>query len=143
METHNITATHQGDMAFEAEVNAHTLVMDAAEDVGGHDAGPRPKPMVLAALAGCTGMDVVSLLKKMRVPYNSFAVHVTGQLTDEHPKTYHTIHVVYQLTGPELASEAHVANIEKAVRLSQEKYCGVSALLRKATNLTYEVRLDF
>lgn len=127
-------------MAFEADINGHTIVMDASEDVGGHDGGPRPKPMVLAALAGCTGMDVVSLLKKMRVPYDSFAVHVTGQLTDEHPKTYHTIHVVYALKGAELHTEPNRANLEKAVRLSQEKYCGVSALLRKATTLTYEIK---
>ena len=115
-------------MQFETEVNGHHFMIDADESVGGGNAGPRPKPLMLAALAGCTGMDVVSLLKKMRQEIDYFNVSVEGDTTDEHPKTYYKIKVIYEFRGKELDMD----KLEKAVSLSEERYCGVSAVYRNA-----------
>ena len=89
----------------------------------------------MVALAGCTGMDVVSILKKMRVEPESFSVKVLGELTDEHPKQYTSLHVVYEFKGKDLPMDKLV----KAVSLSEEKYCGVSAVLKKAIPVTTEI----
>jgi putative redox protein len=132
---HEITSEWKNGMQFNADVNNHTVSMDAEAKFGGKDAGPRPKTLLLASLAGCTGMDVVSLLKKMRVEVDDFRIKVSGELTDEHPKYYHKIHVAYSFEGSDLDQ----AKLEKAVKLSQEKYCGVSAMLGKVADLTYEI----
>ena len=130
--------TWKGNMQFEAEVNGHHFMIDADESVGGGNAGPRPKPLMLAALAGCTGMDVVSILKKMRHEIDFFNVVVEGDTTDEHPKTYYKIKVIYEFRGKDL----DMAKLEKAVTLSEERYCGVSAVYRKAgIDLTHEIRI--
>ena len=91
----SIKASWKGDLAFETELNGHKLEMDASEEGGGHDLGPRPKILMLAALVGCTGMDVVSILGKMRVPVDKCDVHVEANMTDEHPKQYDKMHVIY------------------------------------------------
>lgn len=125
------------NMAFEAEVNGHKIVLDAAEAVGGENRGPRPKPMMLTALAGCTGMDVVSILNKMRVEVEDFNVIVEGDLTEEHPKQFFKMNVIYEFKGKDLPLE----KLEKAVSLSEERYCGVSAMYKKAIELTSEIRI--
>lgn len=125
------------NMAFEADVNGHKIIIDAADAVGGEDRGPRPKPLMLTALAGCTGMDVVSILKKMRVKLDGFNVTVDGDLTEEHPKQFYKMHVMYEFTGKDLPLE----KLQKAVSLSEERYCGVSALYKKAIELTSEIKI--
>ncbi|MBN1819192.1 MAG: OsmC family protein [Prolixibacteraceae bacterium] len=125
------------NMAFEAEVNGHKITMDAAEAVGGENRGPRPKPFMLAALGGCTGMDVVSILKKMRVDFKGVNVKVTGELTEDHPKYFNKMHVIYEFTGKDLPME----KLEKAVSLSEERYCGVSALYKQAIPITSEIKI--
>ena len=132
-----ITAQWMGDMAFETELNGHKLVMDAAEEGGGHDAGPRPKILMLAARAGCTGMDVVLILRKMRVEVVKCNVSVEADVTEEHPKHYNRMHVIYEFTGKDLPLE----KLEKAVRMSEETYCGVGAVYRKAIEVTSEIRM--
>jgi len=127
--------TFKDGMAFDVELEGHTFPIDAAEQFGGRGLGPKPKGLLLSSLAGCTGMDVVSILGKMRMPFDSFAVDVTGELTDEHPKVYHKIHITYRFTGAELDAK----KIEKAVRLSQETYCGVTAMLGKTAEITYDI----
>jgi putative redox protein len=122
-----VDITWTGDMSFEADVNGFKLQLDADEKVGGQNKGPRPKPLTLASLGGCTGMDVISILKKMRVEPSYFNVEVDGELTEEHPKYYHKIVLTYTFKGENLDME----KLEKAVNLSQERYCGVSELLRK------------
>ncbi len=124
-------------MAFESEVNGHKLVLDAAKEFGGEDLGYRPKPLVMAALAGCTGMDVVSILKKMRVEYDGLEIKVEGDVADEHPKTYTALKVIYEFKGKDLPME----KLEKAVSLSEETYCGVWAMYKKAVPVTYEIRI--
>lgn len=133
---HELEAKWTEGMSFEADVNDHTIVLDAAEKVGGKNKGPRPKPLLLFSLAGCTGMDVVSLLKKMRVEYEDFSIRVSGEVTDDHPKYYKKIHVIYQFKGNNLDK----GKVEKAVNLSQEKYCGVSYMVKQAAELTYEIQ---
>lgn len=132
-----ITCQWKSDMAFSAEVGGHTITLDADETVGGKNSGPRPKPLVLVALAGCTGMDVISILKKMREPITYFNVRVQGDLTEEHPKTYSTIKIIYEFKTSDGLNDA---NVRKAIALSQDRYCGVSALLKKAIPVDFEVR---
>jgi len=125
-------------MAFEAEVNGHKIVVDAVESVGGRDRGPRPKPLLLASLAGCTAMDVISILDKMRVKVDAFNVEVIAEQTEEHPKVYSQIKLLYKFKGKDLPMD----KLQKAVDLSQERYCGVSAMLRKASELTFEIMVE-
>lgn len=125
------------NMAFEADVNGHKIILDATEVVGGEDRGPRPKPLMLTALAGCTGMDVVSILKKMRVELEEFNVTVEGELTEEHPKQFSKMNVIYTFKGKHLPLE----KLKKAVSLSEEQYCGVSALYKKVIEITSEIKI--
>ena len=98
----------------------------------------RPKPLMLVALAGCTGMDVISILKKMRVEPSKFRVWVEAEQTEEHPKHYTAMKVIYEFWGKNLPLES----INKAIGLSEEKYCGVSAAYRKGMTITHEVRVN-
>lgn len=126
-----------GNMSWETELFGHKLTLDAGIENGGDDKGPRPKALMLTALAGCTGMDVVSILKKMRVEVEDLQIIVEGDLTDEHPKYYKTMHVIYQFKGKDLPMD----KLKKAVNLSDEKYCGVSALYKKAIPVTSEIKI--
>lgn len=123
----------KGKMSFEWDVNGHNIIIDADEKVGGENKGPTPKPFMLASLGGCTGMDVVSILSKMRVMQDveNFRVEVDGQLTDEHPKHYKSMHIKYIFKAVE-GKELPKSKVEKAVNLSEERYCGVSAVYKKA-----------
>ena len=132
-----IDCTWKENMAFEAEVNGFKIPLDAEPAVGGLNSGPRPKPLTLVSLAGCTGMDVISILKKMRIEPEYFNVAVEGDMTEEHPKYYHKIHVIYELKGKDIELE----KVEKAVNLSRDRYCGVFALLVKGAEITYEIRI--
>ena len=130
-----IITKHTGGMAFDTVVDGHTITIDADPEFGGTDDGPKPKPLLLLSLSGCTGMDVVSLMNKMRVEYADFKVTVDAELTDEHPKYYHKIHLTYSLkTKPEYHEK-----IKKSVSLSQERYCGISYMLSKSSELTHEI----
>lgn len=137
MAKQEVKVSWKDKMAFEAEVNGHKIMLDAAEAVGGEDRGPRPKPLMLTALAGCTGMDVISILKKMRVEVEDFDVTVEGDLTDEHPKQYYKMNVIYTFKGKDLPLE----KLKKAVSLSEERYCGVSALYLKVIEVTSEIKI--
>lgn len=132
---HKIDCKWLNNMAFEANVGEHKIIIDADEAVGGENRGPRPKMLTLASLAGCTGMDVISILKKMQVNVEYFNIEVEGELTEEHPKYYKAIHLTYQFKGNNIDPE----KVEKAINLSQEKYCGVNALLRKGADISYHV----
>ena len=133
--THEIETQWMGKMQFNALVNGHTIIMDAPERVGGEDHGPIPKPFVLSALSGCTGMDVVAILHKAGKEINNFDIKVSGEISKQPPIEYVSIHVVYDFTGPVENKEAAL----KAVMDSQEKYCGVSHMLRKIIPVTWDV----
>ncbi|MDX1906296.1 MAG: OsmC family protein [Bacteroidia bacterium] len=134
---HEIVAKRVTHLAFNAHIDNHLVRMDTEKQFGGNNEGPQPKPLLLAALAGCTGMDVVALMNKMRISFEDIDLVVSGELTEEHPKYYHKIHIVYEILGNNL----DLAQIEKAVTLSQEKYCGVTYMLRQAATITWEIRL--
>lgn len=137
MAKHEVNVKWMDNMAFEAEFGGHKVMMDAGEESGGNDSGIRPKPLMLTALAGCTGMDVVSILKKMRVEVEDLNIRVEGDLTEEHPKHYYKMNVIYEFKGKDLPLE----KLKKAVSLSEERYCGVSALYQKAITVTTEIKL--
>jgi len=122
-------------LGFEGEMNGHKITLDAEAKVGGEDRGPRPKPFMLLSLAGCTAMDVASILVKMRVKPDDFKVKVSGELTEEHPKQYKSMHVTYEFWGADLP----MAKLEKAVNLSEDRYCGVSAVYKKVMPVTSEI----
>ncbi len=135
---HQIETQWMGKMKFNALVNGHTITMDAPEKVGGEDQGPIPKPFILTALSGCTGMDVVSILNKSHKPVVDFSITVTGELSAQQPIEYTAIHLVYNFTGDETSKDAAL----KAVTLSQEKYCGVSHMLKKIMPVTWDVNYN-
>ncbi len=124
-------------VAFEGDMDGHKIIVDANEESGGSDLGPRPKKLMLTALAGCTGVDVIMILKKMKVIPGAFNVIVEADVTEEHPKHYTKIKVIYQFKGNNLPME----KLEKAVRLSETTYCGVTAAYRKAMEITSEIRI--
>ncbi len=126
----------KGAMAFEADVNGHALLLDADAAAGGSDLGPRPKALLLAALAGCTGMDVVSILKKMREPISWFSMVTEAETGEEHPKKYTSFRLVYQFKA---SDNLNPDNVRKACQLSQDKYCGVSAMLKDTAPLAWEI----
>jgi putative redox protein len=130
------TTTWTSDMTFDALVNGHHVFMDSEKEYGGTDRGPRPKFLLLAALSGCTGMDVVSILKKMQVKTAGFTITARAEVADDHPRVLTKIHLIYEFRGGNLPLE----KLRKACELSQERYCPVSAMLRKACPVTYEVR---
>ncbi len=132
---HEIETQWMGKMQFNALVNGHTIVMDAPERIGGEDHGPIPKPFVLSALSGCTGMDVVGLLKKAAREPKNFNMKVTGEISKKAPIEYVSIHVLYEFDGTEENKDACL----QAVMDSQEKYCGVSHMLKKILPVTWEV----
>jgi len=125
-------------MAFESVINGHKITIDAMEEVGGQNRGPRPKPFMLLALAGCTSMDVISILKKMRVELDDYSAEVIANHTEDHPKHYDEMTVVYKFWGKDLPKD----KLEKAVNLSEERYCGVSHVYKQYVKMNYEIQIN-
>jgi len=134
MSTHHTEVIWEGDLRFDAHQNGKTIRIDGdAEHVS---TGIKPKALILTSLAGCTGIDIVDLLNKMRVQFSHFSMKVDGELTDDYPKTYKVVHLTYHI---KLANPADKDKMEKAVNLSQEKYCGVSDMVRKFADLKVKI----
>jgi len=133
-----ITTKWLSDMAFESEVDGHKIYMDSSHEHGGKNMGPRPKPLMMVALAGCTGMDVASILKKMREDVEEFSIDIEGDVTEEHPKRFEGMKIIYRLKGKGINRK----NVEKAVDLSQSRYCGVSANYREAFPISHEIIIE-
>jgi putative redox protein len=125
-------------MSFEADVMDHKITMDADPEVGGRKKGPKPKLLLLVALAGCTGMDIVSLLNKMRVEFRKLNIKVDGDTVDEHPKRFTNITITYKLTGKNIDR----SKVEKAIIMSQEKYCSISATLKESVTVNYLIDIS-
>ena len=128
----------QNGMAFEAHLDGFNFTIDADAAVGGQGKGPKPKGLTLVSLAGCTAMDVISILKKMRVEPDHFEVGTEGKLTAEHPKKFTDIVVTYKFRGKDLPLD----KIKRAIELSMENYCGVSATLKPAVNISAEIYIN-
>ncbi|MCL5116425.1 MAG: OsmC family protein [Firmicutes bacterium] len=131
--------THKGKMLFEGNSpSGHQVFMDASPDVGGENKGVRPMEMVLLGLGGCTGIDVISILNKMRVAYEAFDMEIEADRAEDHPKIYEHIRIRYRFQGDEGQQDKFV----RAVTLSQEKYCSVSAMLAATARIDASVEIN-
>ena len=130
--------TWKDGMAFDVELDGFNMTIDATEEHGGRGLGARPKGLLLSSLGGCTAMDVISILRKMRAMPESFEVEVRGELRDEDPRSFTNIVVSYRFEGRELKA----SKIKRAIQLSEERYCGVSATLRPAVQLGHEIWIN-
>jgi len=132
---HTVSTNFISGMAFTADVNGHYVKMDAGELDGGEDSGASPKRLMLASLAGCTGIDIVSILNKMKVAFSNLNIDINAALTDEHPKIYKDVRMIYTIR----VAEADRDKMRKAVHLSQEKYCGVYAMFSAFATIETEI----
>ena len=125
----------RGKMGFVGRGETQAMVaLDAPEAVGGEGGGFRPKELLLAGLAGCTAMDVISILRKMRCEPEGLRVEVSAEESAEHPKVFTSFHITYPVSG-----EVPEEKLEKAISLSQERYCAVAAMFRSFAPVTHEV----
>jgi putative redox protein len=130
--------TFAGGMKFEAEAGSgHRMTLDTSVADGGQDAGFSPMELPIIALAGCVGMDVISILRKKRQEVTSYEIAARGVRAEEHPKVFVAITVEHTFTGPGLQREA----VERAIELSRTKYCSVSAMLGKTADITHTIRI--
>ena len=137
MTQHQVTTDWKGNMQFEStNPSGETLLMNAGPENGGVGEGLRPKALMLASLAGCSGLDVASLIEKMKLAVDNFKIETTADLTEEHPKVYQNVRVVYHFYGKNLEE----SKLEKAVNLSVEKYCGVMEMFRKFATVAIEIQ---
>jgi putative redox protein len=126
------------DMQFSGtSTSGHLLNMDADDNSGGHNAGFRPMELLLVGFGGCSGMDVISILRKKKQQVTAFEIKVKGEKTDTAPKIYKSVHIEYVVTGKDVKKEA----VERAISLSLDKYCSVGATLAKAGTITHSYRI--
>ncbi len=131
-----VTTQWISGVAFESNNPSGIMVpIDGAQEIGGEGKGYRPKALMLSALAGCSGIDIAMLIKKMRLEVDTFHIDVEGELTEENPKIYHKVDVVFHFFGAKLEAE----KIEKVVNLSVEKYCGVMEMFRQFATVTTRI----
>ena len=124
----HITTIWKGDMLFSSNnPSDKEILIDASVENGGKGEGLHPKALMLSALAGCSGLDIASVIKKMRLEVDEFKIETFGELTKEHPQVYHTVRVEYHFFGTNLNEE----KLQKAVNLSVEKYCGVMKMFQQ------------
>lgn len=114
------------------------VMMDGPENFGGSSAAVRPKELLLHSLGGCSGSDVVSILNKKRVKLDGFEMNLTADMTEEHPKVFTKIHIEYVFYGTDIKEK----DVERAIELSMTKYCGVTAMLEKAMDITHSYRIE-
>lgn len=125
------------NLKFIAKGNSnHSVIMDTKKESGGEDSAPSPMEFILFGLGGCTGMDVVSILRKMNYKINEFYIDIEAERNEEHPKIYKNIKIIYNIKG-----DIPFEKVQHAVKLSQEKYCSVSAMLSKSSVITYEIKM--
>jgi len=138
MASNTVTTVWKENMLFESDnPSGHSVLIDTSSENGGENKGLGPKALMLSSLAGCSGLDVVSLLKKMRAEVADFKMVVHAELTEEHPKYYHKVAVEYHFYGSNLQED----EINKAVKLSIDQYCGVMEMFRQFAKVTTEVYL--
>jgi len=124
------------NLLFESMVGKHKVITDAPAEAGGDDTAASPKKMMMVALAGCTGVDVAEILRKMRVEIDDLLITVEAELTDDVPSLYTSMHIIYEFKGKDLP----INKLNRAVELSQEQYCGVSMMYKKMMSITWEIK---
>ena len=126
-------------VSFVAETDSgHAVVVDGSPDAGGRNLGPRPMELVLAGTAACTAFDVVWILKKARQTVTDCVVEADAERAPEDPKVFTRIHLIYRVSGTDLKP----AQVERAVKLSKEKYCSATLMLAKTAKITFEIAID-
>ncbi|GFN22640.1 MAG: OsmC family protein [Thermoanaerobacteraceae bacterium] len=129
-----VTVSWQGGMRLVGQgESGQEVTMDAAPEHGGRNEGARPSEVFLMGMAGCTALDVLSILGKKRVKVESFAVDVEAERADEHPRVFTSATLIYRLTGPDLAEE----QVKHAIELSLGKYCAMVNTVKKAAPISY------
>jgi putative redox protein len=116
----------------------HWVPMDGPADFSGSEAATRPKELILIGLGGCTGADVASILGKMREKIDRFEIDINADSAAEHPKVFTKIHLIYKFWGENL----NKSNLEKAINLSQDRYCSVSAMLKASVEITHSFEIN-
>jgi putative redox protein len=116
----------------------HWITMDGPEKFGGSDAGIRPKELILLGLGGCTASDVASILAKKRVKLDDFEINIETEVSEEHPQVFTKLHLEYVFYGKDINTN----DVERAIELSQTKYCGVTAMLEKSVQITHSYRIE-
>lgn len=135
MATNTINATFKSGMNFTVDVNGHTIEIDTDEAGGGNNIGTRPKALMLVSLAGCTGFDLVSMLNKMRVIFSDLSISVDGRLSETEPKIYDNVVINYTIK----VKKEDEAKVKKAIKLSKEKYCGVSKMFESFAEVSFKI----
>lgn len=118
--------------------SGHGMIIDGAPEIGGRNLGMRPMEMILTGLGGCTAMDVLSILKKQRQQVTDCVITIEGQRREEHPRIFTTIHIHFIVTGQDLKE----SQVKRAVDLSAEKYCSVSAMLSQSVQITHSYEIQ-
>lgn len=137
--TKEVILRQASGITFVAKSNSnHWVVMDGSPDFGGSLAGSTPKELVLMGLAGCTSSDVISILRKKRVPLQGYEVAVKAEEREEHPRIFTSIHIEYRFYGEGI----NQADVERAIDLSVTKYCSVSAILSASVPITHSYKID-
>lgn len=135
---HEANVRWAGRMTFIGKAGTnHLVTMDTTPEFDGDSSATKPLELLLIALGGCTGMDIVPLLKKMRQDVTAVELNITAERSEEHPKAYTKIDMEYVVTGKALEEE----KVKRAIELSQEKYCSVSAMLKRACPVSYTIRI--
>ncbi|HEC81673.1 MAG TPA: OsmC family protein [Thermoplasmatales archaeon] len=125
-------------LTFVAKADSnHWVIVDGPKQFFGSEAAPRPMELLLIALGGCTASDVAAILKKKRVELQSFEVRLNAERAEEHPKVFTKIHIEYIFSGKDIQEK----DAKRAIELSQEKYCPISAMLKKAVEITYSYEI--
>jgi len=129
---------YSGGMQFVGDSESgHAIVMDADAGVGGRNTGMRPMELLLVGLGGCSGMDIISILKKKREKVTDLEINVNGKKAEDHPQKYTDIDIEFVVTGKGLSEEA----VKRAVQLSMDKYCSVKATLEGTAKISYSFRI--
>lgn len=116
----------------------HWISMDGPAEFGGYNAGIRPKELLLLAIGGCTGSDVVNILRKKKANLTNFEMNVTSELADEHPKVFTSMHIEFVFYGNNINEK----DVERAIELSQTKYCAVTNMLNASVKITHSYRIE-
>jgi len=138
MAQHNAIVKQLRGITFAGKTDSNNwIMMDGPENFGGSDAAIRPKELLLLSLGGCTSADVIAILQKKRVKLDDFYINISAESTETHPKVYTKIHLEYVFTGDDIKEK----DVERAIELSQNTYCGVTAMLQKSIEISHSYKI--
>ena len=138
MAQHNAIVKQLQGITFAGKTDSNNwIMMDGPENFGGSNAAIRPKELLLLSLGGCTSADVIAILQKKRVKLDDFYINISAESTETHPKVYTKIHLEYVFTGDDIKEK----DVERAIELSQNTYCGVTAMLQKSIKISHSYKI--